>query len=188
MLLRSEHIGAIPVAQKGAANGVASLDASGLVPSNQLPSYVDDVLEYASVSNFPVSGEIGKIYVATDTNKSYRWSGSSYIELSSYALATQAAAGLMSATDKTKLDGIVPSNLTLNSQLIGAHLLYDGEKYPVAYAPKGGGQYTYFVRNTATGAFYTVWYSESLQAFMLGLIISGAAPNVNEPIDIQYFI
>ena len=99
-------IGAIPTSQKGVANGVATLDGSGLIPSNQLPSYVDDVEEYSSLSAFPATGEIGKIYVATDTNKSYRWSGSTYVELSAYALATQAAAGLMSAADKTKLDGI----------------------------------------------------------------------------------
>jgi len=93
-------------AEKGSANGIATLDGSGLVPSNQLPSYVDDVQEYSSTSAFPATGEIGKIYVATDTNKSYRWSGSTYVELSSYALASDSAAGLMSATDKAKLDGI----------------------------------------------------------------------------------
>lgn len=91
----------------GVAGGVAELDLSGKVPSSQLPSYVDDVLEYNSIGDFPLTGETGKIYVAIDTNKSYRWSGSTYIELSSYALATQSAAGLMSATDKTKLDGIM---------------------------------------------------------------------------------
>lgn len=94
------------IATKGKANGLASLDASGLVPANQLPSYVDDVLEYASRSAFPASGEKGKIYVALDTNKSYRWSGTTYIELSKYDDATQSASGLMSAADKTKLDGI----------------------------------------------------------------------------------
>lgn len=73
----------IPLSQKGAANGVAELDANGKVPSAQLPSYVDDVLEYASLSNFPATGESGKIYIAIDTNKSYRWSGSTYVEISS---------------------------------------------------------------------------------------------------------
>ena len=68
---------------KGAANGVAELDAGGKVPSSQLPSYVDDVLEYASQSNFPLTGETGKIYVALDTNKTFRWSGSAYVEISS---------------------------------------------------------------------------------------------------------
>ncbi|MBO7735092.1 MAG: hypothetical protein J6S67_21190 [Methanobrevibacter sp.] len=88
----------------GAANGVAGLDSAGKVPSNQLPSYVDDVLEYADTSSFPATGETGKIYVAKDTNKSYRWSGSTYVELSSYAEATTSASGLMSASDKTKLN------------------------------------------------------------------------------------
>ena len=72
----------IPASQKGAANGVAELDSSGKVPSSQLPSYVDDVLEYDSLSAFPATGEAGKIYVAKDTNRTYRWSGSGYVEIS----------------------------------------------------------------------------------------------------------
>ena len=67
---------------KGVANGVAELDANGLVPSSQLPSYVDDVLEYANRSSFPSTGESGKIYVALDTNLTYRWTGSTYTEIS----------------------------------------------------------------------------------------------------------
>ena len=67
---------------KGANNGVAELDSTGKVPSSQLPSFVDDVLEYDSLSDFPLTGEEGKIYVAKDTNKTYRWSGSAYVEIS----------------------------------------------------------------------------------------------------------
>ena len=66
----------------GAINGVASLDGTGKVPSTQLPSYVDDVVEYANLAAFPVTGETSKIYVALDTNKCYRWSGSAYVEIS----------------------------------------------------------------------------------------------------------
>lgn len=72
----------IPLSQKGSVNGVAELDAGGKVPTVQLPSYVDDVLEYADFASFPVTGETGKIYVALDTNKTYRWSGSVYVEIS----------------------------------------------------------------------------------------------------------
>lgn len=78
----AQEVGAIPTTQKGAASGVAELDSGGKVPSSQLPSYVDDVLEYASRSAFPSTGETGKIYVATDTNITYRWSGSAYVEIS----------------------------------------------------------------------------------------------------------
>ena len=53
----------------------------GVIPANQLPSFVDDVLEYASLAAFPATGEASKIYVALDTNKTYRWGGSSYVEL-----------------------------------------------------------------------------------------------------------
>lgn len=84
--LDSTYIAAI---QKGAANGVAELDSNGKVPSTQLPSYVDDVLEYTAKSNFPYTGEAGKIYVDTSTNLAYRWGGSAYTEISpSIALGT----------------------------------------------------------------------------------------------------
>lgn len=76
------EVGAIAVSAKGANNGVAELDANGRVPSSQLPSYVDDVLEYASKTAFPTSGETGKIYIARDSNLTYRWGGSQYIEIS----------------------------------------------------------------------------------------------------------
>ena len=69
-------------ANKGVANGYASLDATGKVPSAQLPSFVDDVVEYAGVAFFPGTGETGKIYVALDSNKTYRWSGTVYVEIS----------------------------------------------------------------------------------------------------------
>lgn len=78
----ASEVGAIPATDKGTLNGVATLDANGLIPSSQLPSYVDDVLEYASVSAFPLTGEAGKIYVALDTNRTYRWGGSEYAEIS----------------------------------------------------------------------------------------------------------
>jgi hypothetical protein len=68
-------------ANKGQANGYASLDSAGLVPSSQLPSYVDDVIESANFASLPTTGETGKIYVTIDTGKAYRWSGSAYVEI-----------------------------------------------------------------------------------------------------------
>ena len=68
-------------ANKAQANGYASLDGSGKVPSSQLPSYVDDVLQYANQAALPASGETGKIYITLDNNKVYRWSGSTYVEI-----------------------------------------------------------------------------------------------------------
>lgn len=72
----------IPDSEKGAPEGVAELDENGLVLASQLPSYVDDVEEYDSLSDFPVTGESGKIYVAIDTSLTYRWAGSGYVEIS----------------------------------------------------------------------------------------------------------
>ena len=72
----------LDAAQKNAANGIAPLGADSKVPAAYLPSYVDDVLEYANTAGFPAIGETAKIYVALDTNKTYRWSGSAYVEIS----------------------------------------------------------------------------------------------------------
>jgi len=68
-------------ANKAQANGYASLDGSGKVPASQLPSYVDDVLEYANAAARPAIGETGKLYLTLDNNKVYRWSGSTYVEI-----------------------------------------------------------------------------------------------------------
>lgn len=67
---------------KGAPNGLASLNESGIIPSAQLPSYVDYVIEVDTFSNLPGTGESGKIYIVQDTNLTYRWSGTDYVEIS----------------------------------------------------------------------------------------------------------
>lgn len=80
------------IASKNVANGYAGLDANGLVPSVILPSYVDDVIERANLAAMPATGETGKIYVALDNNKTYRWSGSTYVEISPSPGSTDAVA------------------------------------------------------------------------------------------------
>ena len=85
----------------GAANGVAQLDANGMVPASQLPSYVDDVVE-GTLASFPAAGETGKIYVDTDTNKTYRWSGSQYTVISD-TIALGETASTAFAGDKGKI-------------------------------------------------------------------------------------
>ena len=88
----ASEVGAIPSTQKGAANGVAELDASGLIPSSQLPSYVDDVIEgyynetdgkFYEESSYitEILGESGKIYISLDTTLPYRWSGSAFVQI-----------------------------------------------------------------------------------------------------------
>lgn len=98
-------VGAIPASQKGAASGVAELDSSGKVPTSQLPSYVDDVVEYDSLSAFPATGEDGKIYIAEDTNLTYRWSGTQYVEISpSLALGETSSTAYRGDRGKTAYD------------------------------------------------------------------------------------
>lgn len=69
------------VTNKGANNGYASLDSTGKVPSTQLPSYVDDIVEVANYAALPATGETGKIYITLDNNNIYRWSGSVYVQI-----------------------------------------------------------------------------------------------------------
>lgn len=93
-------------AARGAANGVASLDGAGIVPASQLPSYVDDVLEYANQAAFPGTGETGKIYVALDTNATYRWSGSAYVSMGGtpqYPSQAEAEGGVENTKTMTSL-------------------------------------------------------------------------------------
>lgn len=83
-------LGYTPVdeAKLGAADGVATLDTTGKVPASQLPSFVDDVIEVNDISSAPATGEEGKIYVAKDTGKCYRWSGTMYTEISTSDIVT----------------------------------------------------------------------------------------------------
>ena len=141
----------IPTAEKGVANGVATLDADGKVPSTQLPSYVDDVLEYAAKANFPTTGETGKIYVDLATNKTYRWGGSAYVEISQslaigttattaaagnhvHAVASADANGFMSAVDKEKLDSIAKG---ANAYTHATHTAYGAGLYKVTVDAEG---------------------------------------------------
>ena len=90
------------IATKGQPNGFASLDSKGLIPSSQLPAYVDDVIEVATFDELPEVGEAGKIYVTLDTNLTYRWSGTRYIEISQ-SLALGETSSTAYAGDKGKV-------------------------------------------------------------------------------------
>jgi hypothetical protein len=70
------------ISDAGQALGAATLDSAGKVPATQLPSYVDDVIEAANYAALPATGETGKIYVTIDDRRTYRWSGSTYVEIS----------------------------------------------------------------------------------------------------------
>lgn len=97
------------IVQNGIARlpNYAELGNDGKVPSSQLPSYVDDVLEYANREAFPSTGETGKIYVAQDTNITYRWSGSDYVEISeSLALGETSSTAYAGDKGKANADNI----------------------------------------------------------------------------------
>lgn len=112
--LSAADVSAIPTSQKGAPSGVAELDGTGKVPSSQLPSYVDDTVEgYLNGSKFykdsgheeEISGEAGKIYVDLATNKTYRWSSTTFVEISaSLALGATSSTAFRGDQGKTAYD------------------------------------------------------------------------------------
>lgn len=102
---------------KGAPNGLASLNESGIIPSAQLPSYVDDVIEVDTFSNLPGTGESGKIYIVQDTNLTYRWSGTAYVEISkSLALGETSSTAYPGDKGKATTDKL---NKTSNKVVVG---------------------------------------------------------------------
>ncbi|MCQ4139241.1 hypothetical protein [Chryseobacterium sp. EO14] len=99
--ITSSHINFLNLKDYNSLNNLPNLSLKadligGKVPASQLPSYVDDVLEYSALSNFPNPGESGKLYVTQDNNIIYRWTGSSYIEVSSASITTNGTAGQIS--------------------------------------------------------------------------------------------
>lgn len=103
--------------EMGTASGVATLGTDGKVPSSQLPSYVDDVLEYETKAKFPTTGETGKIYVDATTNLTYRWSGSAYVEISqSIALGETSSTAYAGNKGKANADSI--ANIINGTQVV----------------------------------------------------------------------
>ena len=111
--------------EMGVGGGVATLGADGKVPSAQLPSYVDDVLEYSNKASFPSAGETGKIYVAKDTNITYRWGGSAYVEISA-SLALGETSSTAYAGDKGKQNADNIASLTQRAENVEQELLKIG--------------------------------------------------------------
>lgn len=111
------------IATKGQPNGFASLDSKGLIPSSQLPAYVDDVIEVATFDELPEVGEAGKIYVTLDTNLTYRWSGTRYIEISQ-SLALGETSSTAYAGDKGKylkdVSDSLPSDIITNLKFLSS--------------------------------------------------------------------
>lgn len=96
-------------------NNTVPLDENGLISSQYLPSYVDDVLEYDTIAQFPKTGESGKIYVDISAKLTYRWTGSQYTEISkSLALgttSTTAYAGDQGVADRYDIDNIIANGM-----------------------------------------------------------------------------
>lgn len=130
------------ISTKGQPSGLAELDSTGKVPAAQLPSYVDDVLEYSTKAQFPQIGETGKIYVAKDTNLTYRWTGTQYLEISqSLALGETPSTAYPGDKGKANRDALNSMPTKLTSYLTPTTSTGELVKINYKYAAKDGLNY-----------------------------------------------
>ena len=130
------------ISTKGQPSGLAELDSTGKVPAAQLPSYVDDVLEFSTKAQFPQTGETGKIYVAKDTNLTYRWTGTQYLEISqSLALGETPSTAYSGDKGKVNRDALNSMPTKLTSYLTPTTSTGELVKINYKYAAKDGLNY-----------------------------------------------
>lgn len=130
------------ISTKGQPSGLAELDSTGKVPAAQLPSYVDDVLEYSTKAQFPQTGETGKIYVSKDTNLTYRWTGTQYLEISqSLALGETPSTAYSGDKGKVNRDALNSMPTKLTSYLTPTTSTGELVKINYKYAAKDGLNY-----------------------------------------------
>lgn len=130
------------ISTKGQPSGLAELDSTGKVPAAQLPSYVDDVLEFSTKAQFPQTGETGKIYVSKDTNLTYRWTGTQYLEISqSLALGETPSTAYPGDKGKANRDALNSMPTKLTSYLTPTTSTGELVKINYKYAAKDGLNY-----------------------------------------------
>ena len=130
------------ISTKGQPGGLAELDSTGKVPAAQLPSYVDDVLEFSTKAQFPQIGETGKIYVSKDTNLTYRWTGTQYLEISqSLALGETPSTAYPGDKGKVNRDALNSMPTKLTSYLTPTTSTGELVKINYKYAAKDGLNY-----------------------------------------------
>lgn len=130
------------ISTKGQPSGLAELDSTGKVPAAQLPSYVDDVLEFSTKAQFPQTGETGKIYVAKDTNLTYRWTGTQYLEISqSLALGETPSTAYPGDKGKANRDALNSMPTKITSYLTPTTSTGELVKINYKYAAKDGLNY-----------------------------------------------
>lgn len=130
------------ISTKGQPSGLAELDSTGKVPAAQLPSYVDDVLEFSTKAQFPQTGETGKIYVSKDTNLTYRWTGTQYLEISqSLALGETPSTAYPGDKGKANRDALNSMPTKFTSYLTPTTSTGELVKINYKYAAKDGLNY-----------------------------------------------
>lgn len=177
--------------EMGVSGGVATLDTTGKVPESQLPSYVDDVLEFNNTTMFPSTGESGKIYVALDTNLTYRWGGTQYVEISkSLALGETFSTAYPGDKGKAATDNINKVKSTALSHIDDTTpVTYNTSKVTINYECYEGDQYgsagTKHGADIAAASETTAGVMTAVDKSKFNAIEAGAQVNVIESIKVN---
>jgi hypothetical protein len=125
--------------EKGTAGGVATLNAYGRIPSSQIPASYDEILEFDDYDSFPQPGTAGKVYVALDTNLTYRWGGSAYAKIGQdLALGETEGTAYPGPLGKENAEAIAEITASVGVAE-GIAQLDENGKVPAAQLPHSGG-------------------------------------------------
>lgn len=168
----------VATSQLGVSNGVATLDNDGKVPTSQLPSYVDDVIEAYIVSGATalsagwlsktdggaaLTPETDKIYVVLSAgdyqNKTFRWGGSTYVEISSSpGQASESAAGIIEIATQTETNTGTDDTRAITPLKLATYTNGMAKKFAVnnGALTASSGVVTWSITNTLASADVTV--------------------------------
>lgn len=177
-LANKPTLGTAATRNAGVANGLAELGSNGKVLPSQLPSSLNDIQEFANLAAFPATGSSSTIYIALDTNRTYRWTGTQYIEISSsLALGETNLTAYRGDRGKTAYDHSqsthAPSNAQKNSDITKAEIeaKLTGEISTHTHANSG----------TVTGPISTTPNTVSIFGDATGKVIAEAAGVLYHP-------
>ncbi len=141
----------------GAANGIVPLGSDSKIPAAYIPGSIDEIDEFANLAAFPATGATNKLYVALDTEKVYRWGGSSYVEISPSPGSTDAVPEGSSNLYFTNARAVAALSSTLSGYLTtsAASSTYQTISGMSSYLTTSAASSTYLTQSSAAATYLT---------------------------------
>lgn len=177
------------ITDHNAANKLLKLNSSGFIDSAYLPAFIDDVLEFANLAAMPLTGEAGKIYVALDSNKQYRWSGSSYVQITDGKATWGGIDGTLSAQTDLQAALDAKANLATNNTFTGINTFSSQVRIGGSYGLRLSGGNTYngetaivnnlFFGDQSVGVYTPAHFKASKFMFTHGFVKFGGTSSID---------